>query len=101
MEAHIIDNGFNPFYKKWTFHGEVDIPFPPVMPEIMAEADTDEDEIVDVIYNFISPSNDPDSNDVDVEANAKMGSKMSVQYYDELFWMLKLNFILDALNFHL
>ena len=65
--------------------GEVDSPVPPAMPEVVAEADTTEDEMVNVIYDFIGPSNYPGNNHVKVEDDAAMGPIMSAQYYDQLF----------------
>ena len=85
VKVHIIDNGFNQFYKKWIFHGEVDSSVPSVVPKVLVEADTVEDEMVDVIYDFIGLPNYPSSNDVEVEDDAVIGPTMSTQYYDELF----------------
>ena len=31
VEAHIIDHGFNPLYKKWRYHGEPDMLMDPVV----------------------------------------------------------------------
>ena len=77
MGAHIIDNELNPFYKKWAFHGEFDIPVPPIVTEVVDEANIGKDEIVDVIHDFFCPSNDPGSNDVDVKEDVVKGPTMS------------------------
>ena len=47
------------------------------MLEVVAKA---KDEIVDVIHDFIGPSNDLDSNDVNVEDDVAMGPIISAQY---------------------
>ena len=99
VEAYIIDNGFNPFYKRWTFHEEVDSQVPPIVPEVMVKIDTTEDEIVDVIYNFIDPSNYPGSNDVEVEDDAAKGPTIFAQYYDELFSKVEVELYSRRTNF--
>ena len=72
MEAHITNNGFNPLYTKYILHSEVDIPIPDVLPKVVHEDDIVEDEMIDMIYVFIGPSNDLVSNNVDVEDDVPM-----------------------------
>ena len=53
VEAHIIDKGFNPLYKKWRYHGELDNFDDPVVPE---QGDNNGDEMLNVLDDVIRPT---------------------------------------------
>ena len=83
MEAHIIDHGFDPFYKMWVFHGEEDESTDQVMPE---EGRVDNDEVLDVLNDFIGPLNDDGiRNDAHLDDDITSATMASDEQYEDLF----------------
>ena len=58
VEAHVFDKGFQQSYQKWVYHGEVEAS---VANEVVEE---NVDEMVDVVDDFIFPTNADEADDV-------------------------------------
>ena len=63
IEAHIIDHGFNPLYKKWRHHGEPDMLMDLVLHE---QGDNMGDKMLNVLEDTIRPTHELPTKDEDL-----------------------------------